>query len=134
MPVRSLNSSVFKWPDRSEVDHAVRDWAEIAVNSREGIIKLGYFGSYARGDWGVGSDLDLVVIVDHATEPFERRSLTWDLSPLPVPSELLVYTLTEWQLLQKKGGRFARTLEQETVWVYEAPSRKPNVTTRESNP
>ena len=121
MPVRSLNSSVFKWPDRSEVDHAVRDWAEKAVNSREGIIKLGYFGSYARGDWGVGSDLDLVAIVDHATEPFERRSLTWDLSALPVPSELLVYTSTEWQLLQKKGGRFARTLEQETVWVYEAP-------------
>ena len=46
MPVRSLNSSVFKWPDRSAVDHAVRDWAEMAVNSREGIIKLGYFGSY----------------------------------------------------------------------------------------
>ena len=134
MPVRSLNSSVFKWPDRSAVDHAVRDWAEMAVNRREGIIKLGYFGSYARGDWGVGSDLDLVVIVDHATEPFERRSLTWDLSPLPVPSELLVYTSTEWQSLRKEGGRFARTLEQETIWVYEAPSRKPNVTTRESNP
>ena len=32
MPVRSLNSSVFKWPDRSAVDHAVRDWAEMAVN------------------------------------------------------------------------------------------------------
>ena len=61
------------------------------------------------------------MIVDHATEPFERRSLTWDLSALPVPSELLVYTSTEWQLLQQKGGRFARTLEQETVWVYEAP-------------
>jgi uncharacterized protein len=45
MPVRSLNSSVFKWPDRGQVDDAVRQWAEKAVNSREGIIKLGYFGS-----------------------------------------------------------------------------------------
>ncbi len=134
MPVRSLNSSVFKWPDRSEVDHAVRDWAHIAVNSREGIIKLGYFGSYARGDWGVGSDLDLVVIVDHAMEPFERRSLTWDLSPLPVPSELLVYTSMEWQSLRIEGGRFARTLGQETVWVYEAPSCEPEIMTCESNP
>jgi predicted nucleotidyltransferase len=121
MPVRSLNSSVFKWPDRSEVDNAVRDWAQKAVHSREGIIKLGYFGSYARGDWGVGSDLDLVVIVDNATEPFERRSLTWDLNPLPVPAELQVYTLTEWESLRKEGGRFACTLEQETVWVYEVP-------------
>ncbi len=121
MPVISLNSSVFKWPDRGKVDCAVRDWTSAIVKSRAGIIKLGYFGSYARGDWGVGSDLDIVAIVDRASEPFERRSLTWDLSPLPVPAELLVYTSTEWQSLQKEGGRFVRTLEQETVWVYEAP-------------
>ncbi len=125
MPVRSLNTSVFKWPDRGQVDRAVRDWAGKEMSSRGEILRLGYFGSYARGDWGVGSDLDLVVIVDHTTEPFERRSLTWDLSPLPVPAELLVYTAAEWQALLEEGGRFARTLERETVWVYEASPRKP---------
>ncbi len=93
MPVRSLNSSVFKWPDRGKVDRAVRDWASTMVKSRTGIIRLGYFGSYPRGDWSVGSDLDLVAIVDRASEPFERRSLTWDLNPLPVPAELLIYSL-----------------------------------------
>jgi uncharacterized protein len=134
MPVRSLNSSVFKWPDRGQVNAAVRQWAEKAVNRRDGIIKLGYFGSYARGDWGVGSDLDLVAVVDHATEPFERRSWSWDLSRLPVPAELLVYTSKEWESLRKEGVRFARTLEQETVWVYEAPSHNPNVPTSESTP
>jgi predicted nucleotidyltransferase len=125
MPVRSLNSSVFKWPDRVKVDQAVRDWAVDAVNSREGIIRLGYFGSYARGDWGVGSDLDLVAVVDHATEPFERRSLSWDLSPLPVPAELLVYTSTEWESLLTEGSRFSHTLEKETVWVYEMAFSRP---------
>jgi predicted nucleotidyltransferase len=89
------------------------------VKSRGSIIRLGYFGSYARGDWGVGSDLDLIAIIHHSVEPFERRSLTWDLSTLPVPAELLVYTSGEWESLQKEGGRFARTLGQETVWVYE---------------
>lgn len=127
MPVRSLNSSVFKWPNRSKVDRAIRYWAKEVVNSYGGIIRLGYFGSYARGDWGVGSDLDLVAIVEHATEPFERRSLSWDLSPLPVPAELLVYTSSEWQSLQKQRSRFARTLEQETVWVYEASSCEPEI-------
>ena len=121
MPVRSLNSSVFKWPDRGKVDRAVRDWASTMVKSLTGIIRLGYFGSYARGDWGVGSDLDLVAIVDRASEPFERRSLSWDLSPLPVPAELLVYSSTEWQSLRNEGGRFARTLERETVWIYDCP-------------
>jgi len=37
-------------------------------------LRIGYFGSYARGDWGVGSDLDLLVIVTAAEEAFEKRS------------------------------------------------------------
>jgi predicted nucleotidyltransferase len=82
------------------------------------LLRIGYFGSYARGDWSVGSDLDLVAIVEDSTETFERRSLTWDLSELPVPASLLVYTLAEWKRMQERGGRFADALEQETVWVY----------------
>ncbi len=123
MPVRSLNSSVFKWPDRPEVDQAVRRWASAVAERRPGLIRLGYFGSYARGDWGVGSDVDLVALVEHATEPFERRSLKWDMNELPVPAQLLVYTLAEWQILADQGGRFARTLERETVWVFDVYER-----------
>jgi uncharacterized protein len=117
MPVRSLNSSVFKWPNRNQVDRAVREWARDEVGRHPGVIGLGYFGSYARGDWGVGSDLDLVVIIDHSDDPFERRSSSWNLNPLPVPADLLVYTREEWQALVEQRGRFASTLEQETVWV-----------------
>ncbi|GEM_PF-2019484 len=65
----------------------------------------------------MGSDLDLLVIVDQTDEPFERRSLAWDLRELPVPAELIVYTLAEWDSLRNQGGRFVRTLERETVWV-----------------
>ncbi len=118
MPVRSLNSSVLKWPNRRRIDEAVREWAATAVQLHSEAIRIGYFGSYARGDWGVGSDLDLVVIVANAREPFERRSLEWDLNQLPVPADLLVYTLAEWQSLQNEGGRFASTLRDEAVWVY----------------
>jgi uncharacterized protein len=80
---------------------------------------LGYFGSYARGDWGVGSDLDLVVVVDRAEEPFERRSLAWDLTRLPVPADLIVYTGDEWDALVASKSRFARTLLTETVWLFD---------------
>ncbi len=120
MPVRSLNSSVFKWPDRRTVHDAAAAWAASIAERLQGLIRLGYFGSYARGDWGVGSDLDLIAIVIDSEEPFERRSLTWDLNSLPVPAELLVYTLKEWKSLQKETNRFARTLEQETIWLYNA--------------
>ncbi|UCD80800.1 MAG: nucleotidyltransferase domain-containing protein [Desulfobacterales bacterium] len=82
------------------------------------LLRLGYFGSYARGDAGVGSDLDLIAVVEQATEPFERRCLTWDLNALPVPAELIVYTRREWQRLQKQGGRFAHMLKSQVVWIY----------------
>lgn len=115
MPVRSLDSSVLEWPDAKTVDNAVRRWAEgIGVLFAE-IVRIGYFGSYARGDWGVGSDLDIVVIVDRAQERFERRGAKWDVTGLPVPAEVMVYTVEEWGRLE---GRFAKALSSQTVWVY----------------
>ena len=76
---------------------------EITVHSR----------SFVRGD------TDLVAIVEHSKEPFDRRSLTWDLNSLPVPAQLLVYTQDEWKSLQGGTGRFARTLEKETIWIFD---------------
>jgi len=87
------------------------------------VIRIGYFGSYARGDWGVGSDLDLIVVVEGADMPYTDRLKEWDVTGLPVPADLLVYTEKEWDLLLEKG-RFGKTLRQETVWVYD---RKPSL-------
>lgn len=118
MPVRSLSSSVLKWPDAQTVDCAVHRWAEQVAREREDVLRIGYFGSYARGDWGVGSDLDLVIVVRHSDRPRERRAVEWDTGALPVPADVLVYTAEEWAAL-KKESRFSRMLLEETVWVYE---------------
>ena len=117
MPVRSLSSSVLVWPDRQRVDRAVREWARDEAARHPALVRLGYFGSYARGDWGVGSDLDLLAIVRTSDEPFERRAISWRTEILPVPAEILVYSEAEWQRLRSEGGRFARVLDAETVWV-----------------
>lgn len=114
MPVRSLNSSVLKWPNAQTVDQAVRAWAKHVVQTRPDVRRIGYFGSYARGDWGVGSDLDVLVIVDQTPLPFERRAAEWDTTELPVPTDVLVYTLEEWHKLQNK---FRQTVEREIIWV-----------------
>jgi hypothetical protein len=122
MPVRSLRSSVLRWPDRDAVDAAVRAWARAELRRRPELVRLGYFGSYATGTWGVGSDLDLVAVVSSAEEPFERRAVSWDLIALPVPAEILIYTRREWNRLLERGGRFARVLATETIWVAAARS------------
>jgi predicted nucleotidyltransferase len=118
MPVRSLNSSVLKWPDRKEVDQAVRKWADTELKKHPEVCLVGYIGSYARGDWGVGSDLDLIVILEKSSEPFERRTLSWDVRKLPVPCDMLVYAKKEWEDLGRKGDRFYRTVMADAVWIY----------------
>lgn len=117
MRVRSLNSRVFTWPNAKIVDEAVRRWAERLARERPEVCRVGYFGSYARGDWGVGSDVDVIVIVDHAIGSWERRGVDWGPTGLPVPADLLIYTSAEWEALPK-GGRFRQTVEKEAVWVF----------------
>jgi predicted nucleotidyltransferase len=90
---------------------------------RPDLIGLAVFGSYARGDAGVGSDLDLLAVVREATLPFARRAAQWDLTALPVPAEILVYTEAEWTRLRAAETRFARTLRNELVWLLE-PARR----------
>ena len=118
MPTRSLNSSVLKWPDRESVDRAVRAWAARAAAHHPDLVRLGYFGSYARGDWGVGSDVDLVAVVRQATRAFHERTREWDLTELPVPADILIYTQAEWENLAHQSARMAQTLADETVWVW----------------
>jgi len=117
MPVRSSNSSVLVWPTRQAVDSALRRWAAENKARRPDLLRLGCFGSYARGDWGVGSDLDLVAVVCDSNVPFERRALDWDLTPLPVSADLLVYTQAEWDSLTASDTRFAHVLATEVAWI-----------------
>ncbi len=117
MPVRSLNASVLKGPDAHAVDEAVRRWAERLAAGRPEVVRTGYFGSCARGDRGVGSDLDLLIVVERSDRPFARRAADWDATDLPVPADVLVYTVEEWKQISS-GGRFGRMLGREVKWIY----------------
>lgn len=119
MPIRSLSSSVLRWPDRDTVSAAVEAWADHEAGLRPQLLKLGYFGSYATGRWGVGSDVDLVAVVAQADRPFSERGRDWDVTTLPVPADILIYTLAEWEAMVARGDRFARVMATEIVWVLE---------------
>lgn len=117
MPVRSLNSSVLTWPDAATVEAAVREWARSLADRHPDILRVGYFGSYARGDWGVGSDVDIVIVVEQSDVPFARRAAQWDTTSLPVPADVLVYTEEEWERLDPAAA-FGRVMREEVRWVY----------------
>lgn len=96
MPVRSLSSSVLRWPDREEVHLAVSVWAQSVTDRHPEVLMIGYRGSYAEGTWGVGSDVDVVIVVESAERSFLERGREFDATDLPVPADLLVYTADEW--------------------------------------
>lgn len=121
MPVRSLSSPVLRWPDRQTVAEAVRRWALTERERHPGTVAIGYFGSYATGTWGVGSDIDLVAVVESSNAPFETRSVAWDTTTLPVPAQLLVYTTSEWRDVLARHDRFAGVLTGDVIWVVGRP-------------
>jgi predicted nucleotidyltransferase len=117
-----LDSSVLRWPESAEVLRALSRWASEQFERRATLRRLGYFGSHARGEAAVGSDLDLIAIVSSDDRPFVRRPIDWDTESLPVPVDLLVYTEREWAKLLEGGGRFAETLRREVRWLPRRPA------------
>ena len=117
MPVTSSSSSVKRWPKREAVLDGLNAWAAAEAGQRPELRALGYFGSYARGEEGFGSDLDLIAVVARSPLPFMERARLWKTERLPVPADLLVYTAEEWEALRIGAGRFARELATETVWL-----------------
>jgi len=101
MPVRSLSSSVLKWPEQEAVLQAFRSWAEKAQADPR-ILGIGLFGSLVQGNWGPGSDLDMIIVLKESPLPFIERGRDFDFSEMPVPVDLLVYTEKEWNSLKKE--------------------------------
>ncbi|MBN2383649.1 nucleotidyltransferase domain-containing protein [bacterium] len=126
MPVRSLNSAVLTWPDREVVLKAFQTWIRKYEHNPD-IIRIGYYGSYARGDWGVGSDLDVLVLVEYSRVRLYERSRAFDLTELPVPADIIIYTLSEWDSMARAGQLFWRKVSAEIIWTFSktvSPERK----------
>ena len=62
-----------------------------------------------------------MAVVSAADRPFIERGRDWDLTRLPVPAEILIYTEPEWDQLQAGGGHMATALATETIWMVDRP-------------
>lgn len=124
MPTRSLDSSVLRWPDGASVFRAAKAWARQVGHTRADVLRIGCFGSLARGEWSFGSDLDLIVVVADSPLPFTDRPATFDTVALPVHTDLLVYTANEWESMVGESAVSGRhplgKIAEHIVWLYDA--------------
>jgi hypothetical protein len=104
MPVRSLTQSLLRWPEPQQVLTQVVDWAAKVAPDHPGLQRLAVFGSYGRGDAGVGSDLDLL--------------LEWPLAELALSCDALVLTPAEHQALLADGSAMAAALAHDSRWLW----------------
>jgi UTP:GlnB (protein PII) uridylyltransferase len=119
MPVRSLTQSVLRWPEPEHVLQRVTDWAERMAVEHPGLERVGVFGSYGRGEAGVGSDLDLLLIDRQAAGPQHQRLLVWPLEELPLSCDALVLTPSEHRDLLAEESAMATALARDSRWLWQ---------------
>ena len=89
------------------------------------LLRVGVYGSDGRGDAGVGSDLDPVLIDAAATGPQCARYRTWPFERLPLSCDALALTPDEWRELMQNGNNdpvrqtMVRALQSDARWIWE---------------
>jgi predicted nucleotidyltransferase len=85
--------------------------------------KIILFGSWARGERGPHSDLDLLIIQESELSRPQRyaqvRRLFWGMG---IPMDILVYTPEEFARYQSVPGSFTHTVAREGKVLYARPS------------
>jgi len=121
MPVPSPSGSALRWPAADEVLERAACWAATQKQGHPDLLAVGVFGSYGRGTAGVGSDLDLLLVLRHCNDPIWQRLRRWDTKNLPLACDLLVYGLSEWHTLPQWNPRLAEALSKDTLWLGDPP-------------
>jgi predicted nucleotidyltransferase len=79
------------------VIEAARSFANELASLHREVKEVHLVGSYARGDHGPNSDVDLIVIVDDTRLRFIDRPLEYGPRFFPLPVDMFVYTNAEWE-------------------------------------
>ena len=97
-------------------------WAAEQAERHDGLHRVGVFGSYGRGDAGVGSDLDLVLIDDNTSGTQSQRYRQWPFEQLPLSCDALVLTPQEWDELLAAPDpglhAMANALQRDCRWLW----------------
>jgi len=86
--------------------------------------KIIIFGSFARGDYHKGSDLDLVIVGEFKERFIDRIGKIIELNDSDLEIEAMVYTEEEFQKMIQERRPFIEQVLEEGIVVYEKREHK----------
>jgi predicted nucleotidyltransferase len=98
---------------RDRVLAAAGDWVRELLANRPEVVQVGYFGSYARGDYAPGSDFDVLMEITRTALPPRDRAFAYLPDSFPVDLDLVVYTTDELAALRGRNAAFVAAIDRE---------------------
>jgi len=114
----SSDSAVAKLPAHDIMIQELRHISESMAKKYEEIEEIILFGSLARGDYGVDSDADILVIISssHYDRFFDRiPKYVTDFLDFCMPVDVFPYTRKEIDIMKGKESLFIRSMLDECI-------------------
>ena len=114
------------WPDNfinRKANKIVKRFINLIIKKFD-VKKIIIFGSFARGDYHKGSDLDLIIVGEFKERFIDRIGKIIELNDSDLEIEAMVYTEEEFQKMIKERRPFIEQVLDEGIVVYEKKDTK----------
>lgn len=114
------------WPDNfinRKANKIVKRFINLIVK-KFNLKKIIIFGSFARGDYHKGSDLDLIIVGEFKDRFIDRIGKIIELNDSDLEIDVMVYTEEEFQKMIKERRPFIEQALEEGIVVYEKRDTK----------
>lgn len=114
------------WPDNfinRKSNKIVKKFINLIVK-KFNLKKIIIFGSFARGDYHKGSDLDLIIVGEFKERFIDRIGKIIELNDSDLEIDVMVYTEEEFQKMIKERRPFIEQALEEGIVVYEKRDTK----------
>ncbi len=114
------------WPDNfinRKSNKIVKRFINLIIK-KFNLKKIIIFGSFARGDYHKGSDLDLIIVGEFKERFIDRIGKIIELNDSDLEIDAMVYTEEEFQKMIKERRPFIEQALEEGIVVYEKRDTK----------
>jgi len=114
------------WPDNfinRKSNKIVKRFINLIIK-KFNLKKIIIFGSFARGDYHKGSDLDLIIVGEFKERFIDRIGKIIELNDSDLEIDVMVYTEEEFQKMIRERRPFIEQALEEGIVVYEKSDTK----------